>query len=289
MTMLRDGIGTGRSTYYARGMKELVPLPLRKFFGGIYTDWKSRRQKERLLASLRGDAVECNVCGWQGARFADDGWHRETVCPVCRMQVRHRLLAAVLDGLAQVEKSDESCLLAGKDVLHFAPEKQLSERIKKVARKHITADFDRSDCDLRLNMSSMPEVADASFDTVIAFDVLEHVPDDIAAMRELHRVLRRGGLALVTVPQKDPPSKTDEDSSVTDEAQRAARFGQNDHVRMYGDDFASRLMSVGFKVRVISASDFPAAQVGRHVLRPPYPNPHPLATNERRLYLAEAV
>ena len=264
-------------------------MPLRKIFGGIYDGWKSRREKERLLASLRGEAVECNVCGWHGARFADDPWHKETVCPVCRSQVRHRMLAAMLDGLAHVEKSDESSLLAGKEVLHFAPERQLRERVKKAARKHVTADFDRGDCDLRLDMSSMPEVAEASFDTVIACDVLEHVPDDIAAMRELHRVLRRGGLAIVTVPQKDPPAETDEDSSVTDEAQRTTRFGQKDHVRMYGDDFANRLTSAGFKVRVISASDFPAAQAGRHVLKPPCPNSHPLATNERRLYLAEAV
>jgi hypothetical protein len=270
-------------------MKDLVPLPLRQFFGSVCTDWKARRQKERLLAALRGDAVQCNVCGWQGARFADDRWHRETVCPVCRLQVRHRMLAALLDGLADIDKTDESSLLGGKDVLHFAPERQLSERFRKTARKHVTADFDRSDCDLRVNMSCMPEVADASFDTVIACDVLEHVPDDIAAMRELRRILRSDGLALVTVPQKDSPSETDEDSSVTDEAQRIARFGQKDHVRMYGDDFAERLESAGFRVRVISASTFSSAQVERHVLKPPWPNPHPLATNQRRIYLALAV
>jgi SAM-dependent methyltransferase len=270
-------------------MKDFVPLPLRKFFGGIYTDWKTRREKARLLVSLRGDTVECNLCAWRGARFTDDPWHAGTVCPVCRSQVRHRMVAAMFDGFAATQGCNEETLIAGKDVLHFAPERQLRERVRSASRIYVTADFDRGDCDLQLDMSSMPGVGDASFDTVIACDVLEHVPDDAAAMRELRRVLRSGGSVLVTVPQKDPPASTDEDPTVTEAAARTARFGQKDHVRMYGDDFAARLESAGFKVRVLSASAFPKEQVERHVLEPPCPNPSPLATNQRRIYLALAV
>lgn len=43
--------------------------------------------------------------------------------------------------------------------------------------------------------------ADASFDRVIAAEVLEHVPDDGSVMAEIHRVLRPGGRAAVTVPR----------------------------------------------------------------------------------------
>lgn len=46
--------------------------------------------------------------------------------------------------------------------------------------------------------------ADASFDRVIAAEVLEHVPDDGAAMAELARVLRPGGTLAVTVPRWFP-------------------------------------------------------------------------------------
>ena len=45
---------------------------------------------------------------------------------------------------------------------------------------------------------------DASFDRVIASEVLEHIPDDVAAMRELARVLRPGGTMAVTVPRCGP-------------------------------------------------------------------------------------
>ena len=42
--------------------------------------------------------------------------------------------------------------------------------------------------------------ADNSFDLVLALDVIEHVPDDLQALRELFRTLRSGGSLLVTVP-----------------------------------------------------------------------------------------
>ena len=46
--------------------------------------------------------------------------------------------------------------------------------------------------------------ADGAFDRVIASEVLEHIPDDVAAMAELARVLRPGGTMAVTVPRCGP-------------------------------------------------------------------------------------
>jgi SAM-dependent methyltransferase len=45
---------------------------------------------------------------------------------------------------------------------------------------------------------------DGSFDRVICSEVLEHIPDDVAAMRELTRVLRPGGTMAITVPRFGP-------------------------------------------------------------------------------------
>lgn len=42
--------------------------------------------------------------------------------------------------------------------------------------------------------------ADGAFDLALALDVIEHVPDDLAALAELNRVLKPGGFLLVTVP-----------------------------------------------------------------------------------------
>ena len=53
------------------------------------------------------------------------------------------------------------------------------------------------------NALSLP-FADGTFDRVIASEVLEHIPDDTAAIRELARVLRPGGTMAVTVPRCVP-------------------------------------------------------------------------------------
>ncbi|GAB4165248.1 MAG: hypothetical protein Fur0032_01880 [Terrimicrobiaceae bacterium] len=267
-------------------MKEWIPLGVRKVLGGRWDAWQLARRKRALLHSLKGSAVQCNVCGWEGAAFTDDQWHAGSICPNCLSQVRHRLIAGAFDGVSSLPGLDEDTLVRGKDVLHFAPERQLRQRLASAARRYVTADFARGDCDLLLDISAMPSVADQSFDVVIVCDVLEHVPDDRAAMREIRRVLRPEGLAILSVPQADPPSVTDEDASVVSEEERTARFGQKDHVRMYGDDFSRRLEDADFKVQILSAGDFSEELVRRHVLAPPRPNPSPLATNQRRIYFA---
>jgi len=45
---------------------------------------------------------------------------------------------------------------------------------------------------------------DGAFDRVICSEVLEHIPDDVGAMRELARVLRPGGTMAITVPRYGP-------------------------------------------------------------------------------------
>jgi SAM-dependent methyltransferase len=196
------------------------------------------------------------------------------------------LLASLLDGQTAASEYSESNLIAGRRVLHFAPERQLRDRIKASSSLYVTADYERGDCDLQLNMSAMPSVSDASFDILIACDVLEHVPDDRQAIHEIRRILKPGGTAILTVPQADPPAATDEDPSVTDPAERESRFGQKDHLRIYGEDFAGRLQREHFLVKVITADSFPMETIRKHVLFPPALSPHRLATNHRRIYLA---
>jgi hypothetical protein len=162
-------------------MKSLLPLSIRRSIGGWWHDRQIRRTKSALLESLRGSGTKCNVCGWEGRAFTDDLWHPGTVCPECGSQVRHRMLAAVFDGLCATPGLDEKSLLAGKAILHFAPERQLRERIRRAAARYTSADFERGDCDLRLDISAMPQVTDSSCAILIACDVLEHVADDAAS------------------------------------------------------------------------------------------------------------
>jgi 2-polyprenyl-3-methyl-5-hydroxy-6-metoxy-1,4-benzoquinol methylase len=61
---------------------------------------------------------------------------------------------------------------------------------------------DRSRGDVRWSCDDVTALPwpDRSFAMVIASEVLEHVPDDARAARELRRVLRAGGRLIVTVP-----------------------------------------------------------------------------------------
>ena len=75
---------------------------------------------------------------------------------------------------------------------------------------------------LRADATSLP-VADASLDLVVAFDLLEHLVDDDAAVSEVHRVLRPEGTYLIAVPA-DPRLWSDHDEAV-DHVRRYTRTG----------------------------------------------------------------
>lgn len=94
---------------------------------------------------------------------------------------------------------------------------------------------------------------DDFFDVIYCSHVLEHVHNDMQAMRELHRVLKKDGWAILLVPIT--AAKTFEDDSITDPDLRLQAFGQRDHLRRYGRDFAERLRRANFRVKVTSVSD----------------------------------
>ena len=75
---------------------------------------------------------------------------------------------------------------------------------------------------------------DASFDRIIASEVLEHIPDDVTAIREMTRVLRPGGLAAVTVPRWLPERVC---WALSDQY----HANEGGHVRIYKEDELSEM------------------------------------------------
>lgn len=85
---------------------------------------------------------------------------------------------------------------------------------------------------------------------VLCNHVLEHVPDDLQALREIRRVLDDDGRALLQQPVDPDRPETFEDWSLRSPRERLHAFGQEDHVRVYGRDFLGRLRAAGLEVEV---------------------------------------
>jgi SAM-dependent methyltransferase len=153
--------------------------------------------------------------------------------------------------------------------LHFAPERCLYDRFRRAPLiDYVTADVDDLPLvDLRLDITRIA-CRDASFDAVICSHVLEHVTDDRRALRELKRILRPGGMLLLQHPIDPDRELTLEAPAVTRPQDRARIFGQEDHVRRYGMDFADRVRRAGLSVqRVPLVDELPDAIVRRCGLR----------------------
>lgn len=180
-------------------------------------------------------------------------------CPHCGALERHRFLALILDGLAP------GILETGR-VLDIAPSPYVSSRMERIGPdRYVRMDLDPAadgrSIEVQASLTQLP-FADESFDLIVCYHVLEHVPDDAQAMRELVRVLSRGGLALMQVPFR-PGTITDEDPEAPVE-ERIRRFGQADHVRWYGDDLEARLSAAGLagaRIRVADVLSESAAHV----------------------------
>ena len=126
-------------------------------------------------------------------------------------------------------------------------------RLEALLPGHLGVDLSSADETERMDITDIPH-PDDSFDVIYCSHVFEHIPDDRRAMSELFRVLRPSGWAVLLVPITT--EETIEDASATDSETRLRLFGQEDHVRRYGPDFADRLRESGFRVEKFSAGDF---------------------------------
>jgi SAM-dependent methyltransferase len=87
---------------------------------------------------------------------------------------------------------------------------------------------------------------------LIANHVLEHVHDDKRAMKECYRVLKKGGVGILSVPLSGK-TKTWEPPVGMSVPEIEAIVGW-DHKRFYGYDFAQKLEKFGFEVEVFKVT-----------------------------------
>jgi SAM-dependent methyltransferase len=191
----------------------------------------------------RGNAVECPVCGSRFRRFKPD-WNRpDAVCWRCGAHERHRAVALLW-------RERPGLLGDAASVLHFAPEWCFRFTPRPAGQRYVTADLDPAKGALQLDIRAL-DLPDGAFDAIICSHVLEHVDDDRAALAELRRVVAPGGWVQLMVPQDLGRAETYEDPAITGPEARRAAYWQDDHVRLYGRDFADRVRAAGFDVEVV--------------------------------------
>jgi len=134
-------------------------------------------------------------------------------------------------------------------MLHIAPELCYMDRFEAMENlDYITGDIESPLAKVKMDIHDIP-FEDDSIDIIFCNHVLEHVEDDRKALSEIRRVLKKDGWAILQVPFFHPlPEVTYEDKSITDPKEREIAFGQDDHVRKYGLDYADRLGESGMTV-----------------------------------------
>lgn len=230
-------------------------------------------------AKFKGTGFICNSCGAAYSKFAPQfpaaenanainaneviaGFGENIICPRCLSTARERLILALLKN--EID-------LSGQKILHFSPEKNVYRFISK-HNKVITADIEplfykRIDNTIKNEDATCLSFDDNIFDAVIGNHIMEHIPHDIKAMKEIYRVLKPGGRAILQVPYSAKIAKTIEAPGIKDAKKQSALFGQKDHVRIYSlSDYINRLHYCGFKVSLVDYENLSAYY--HHAIQP---------------------
>lgn len=209
----------------------------------------------------RGTGIHCVFCGYRHLHFMASkplpedaqamqqhdtiaGYGEDMICPFCLSNARERMVRLLVS---------HHYSLDGIRILHCSPEKKIYQWLiqrASVTTADLHPGFYRN-IDKKIEKQDITRLTydDDSFDMVMANHVLEHVPDDVSAMKELYRVLKPGGHAVLQVPIGLRLTATVEEPSINDPKRQSALFGQRDHVRIYAlKDYVTRLILAGFEV-----------------------------------------
>jgi len=214
----------------------------------------------------RGNAVECPISGKTYRKFLPYGRitvRENALCPYSQSLERHRLMWLFL-------KEKTNFFTAPLRVLHIAPEICFIKEFEKLPNltEYTTADLESPLAKVKMDIHKMP-FKDNTFEVVFCNHVMEHVENDIKAMQEIFRVMKPNAWAIIQSPMDMSLDSTFEDANITSPQERERFFGQSDHLRMYGKDYAERLRKAGFEV---VEDDFvktlPTEKIKRYALPP---------------------
>ena len=131
---------------------------------------------------LRGNSYMDPIDNRSFRKFLPYGYEnqRENVLSPSTLSLeRHRLLWLYL-------KNETDFFTTKKKVLHMAPEQCFLNRFKDLEHEYITADLNSPIADIKADITDLP-FKENTFDIIFCNHVLEHIPDDTKAMKELYQ------------------------------------------------------------------------------------------------------
>ena len=198
--------------------------------------------------------------------YAD--FYKNTVCPVCQSLPRHRILAYFMETHTQMFHN-KKILVTGMSPQEYILFKRLNIKVEN------TDVYDGAN--YKWDLQNIP-CTEEQYDVIISNHVLEHIKDYKKAINELFRILKKGGVLLITVPLLYRYQETFEDFCAESAVKRKLYYGQSDHLRIFGKNFPEYLKSAGFEVEVLD---------GRKMPRNIRPVTGPAAYDDKIIYLAK--
>lgn len=204
--------------------------------------------KQKEIKQYAGNDVKCPICNSEFSSFALYSNRENARCLNCESLERHRLLWLYLN-------KETNLMNENLKLLHFAPEKVFYIKFSSKSNiKYYPCDLFPEHYDhkghveiIKVDITNIP-FEDNYFDVILCNHVLEHIPNDSVAMRELYRVMKKGAWGIFQVPIDYNLKTTFEDSSINTPEGREKAFGLSDHYRLYGSDYKDRLKEAGFDI-----------------------------------------
>lgn len=186
----------------------------------------------------------CNICGGELNLSYGKGGREDIKCKNCYSCRRHRNL---------FDFFKKTNVLNNKNILHFAPEKSINSFVKKASKIYHSVDkYADKEYVSKVDISDMDSFKNNFFDIIICSHVLEHIPDDIKAINEMHRVLKKDGLLFISVPIDGDQTKVWSQEKIKEVHEKRKTIEYRDHYRTYGRIDAFNLFKNYFNEVILS-------------------------------------
>lgn len=192
-----------------------------------------------------GNQFVCPCCNGHFRKFLTFAVkpRQNAQCPGCDSLERHRLLWLYLKDKTNFFKDNLK-------VLDVAPMDFFQQNCKGLTNlDYMSADISSPTAMVKMDITNT-SLPDNQFDCIICYHVLEHIPDDRKAMKEMFRILKPGGWAILQSPVDSSRDETFEDPDMVSPEEQERVFGESGHIRIYGLDYKNRLEAAGFSVKL---------------------------------------